>query len=54
MAGEFDPAALGQLLVALGEQVGSVAESDIGAPIANKLSQLSALLIDQGNVLANR
>jgi hypothetical protein len=54
LAGEFDPAAVGQLLVTLGEQVGSVAESDIGAPVAERLSQLSALLTDQGNSLANR
>lgn len=54
LAGDSDPAAVGQLLVTLGEQVRSVAESDTGAPVADKLSQLSALLTDQGNALANR
>ena len=54
LAGDSDPAAVGQLLVTLGEQVGSVAESDVGAPVADRLSQLSALLTDRGNTLANR
>jgi hypothetical protein len=54
LAGDSDPAAVGRLLVILGEQVGSVAESDIGAPVADRLSQLSALLTDQGNTLADR
>ncbi|MCA1718018.1 MAG: hypothetical protein LC781_14765 [Actinobacteria bacterium] len=54
LAGDSDPAAVGRLLVTLGEQVGIVAESDIGAPIADRLSQLGALLTDQGNALANR
>ena len=54
LAGDFDPAAVGRLLMTLGEQVGSVAESDIGAPVADRLSQLSALLTDGGNTLANR
>jgi hypothetical protein len=48
------PVAVGRLLVALGEQVGSLAESDSGAPVAARLSQLGALLIDGGNALANR
>lgn len=46
--------AVGRLLVALGEQVGFLAESDSGAPVAARLSQLGALLIDGGNALANR
>ncbi len=54
LAGDSDPAALGRLLMTLGEQVGAVAESDVGAPVANRLSQLSVLLTDQGNALANR
>ena len=54
LAGDADPAAVGQLLVTLGEQVGSVAGSDLGAPVADRLSQLSDLLRDQGNALANR
>ena len=53
LAGDSEPAAVGQLLVTLGEQVGSVAESNTGAPVAERLSQLSALLTDQGNALAN-
>ena len=54
LAGDADPAAVGRLLVTLGEQVGSVAESDVGAPVGDRLSQLSNLLRDQGNALANR
>jgi hypothetical protein len=54
LAGDFDPVAVGQLLVTLGEQVRVVAESDIGAPVAQRLSQLSALLADQGNALMSR
>jgi hypothetical protein len=54
LAGDADPAALGQLLVTLGEQVGDVAESNTGAPVADRLSQLGALLTDRGNALANR
>jgi hypothetical protein len=52
--GDSEPAAVGRLLVTLGEQVGSVATSDIGTPVADRLSQLSALLTDGGNTLANR
>ena len=51
LAGDFDPAAVGQLMVTLGEQVQAVAESDVGAPVADKLWQLGALLTDQGNAL---
>jgi molecular chaperone DnaK (HSP70) len=54
LAGDSEPAAVGRLLVTLGEQVGSVATSDIGTPVADRLSQLSALLTDGGNTLANR
>jgi hypothetical protein len=54
LAGDSNPSAVGRLLMTLGEQVGSVVESDIGAPVADRLSQLSALLTDQGNALANR
>ena len=54
LAGDFDPAAVGQLLVTLGEQVRTVAANDVGAPVADRLSQLSALLIDQGNALKGR
>lgn len=54
LAGDSDPAAVGRLLVTLGAQVGSVAESDIGAPVADRLLQLSALLTDGGNALASR
>lgn len=52
LAGDFDPAAVGRLLITLGEQVRSVAESDVGAPVADKLSRLSALLVEQGSTLA--
>lgn len=54
LSGDFDPAAVGQLLVTLGTQVREVAESDIGAPIVDRLSRLSTLLRDQGNALTNR
>ena len=54
LAGDADPAAVGRLLVTLGDQVGTVAESDIGAPVADRLSQLSDLLREGGNALANR
>jgi hypothetical protein len=54
LAGDSDPAAVGQLLVTLGEQVRSVSESDVGAPVADRLSQLGDLLSEQGNALAGR
>jgi hypothetical protein len=54
LAGDADPAAVGQLLVTLGEQVRAVSESDVGTPVAGKLSQLSDLLSDQGNTLSGR
>ena len=54
LAGDADPAALGRLLITLGEQVRSVAGSDVGAAAADRLLQLSALLTDGGNTLANR
>ena len=54
LAGDFDPAAVGQLLVTLGEQVQAVAESDLGAPVADRLSRLAALLNEGGNELASR
>ena len=54
LAGDSDPAAVGQLLVTLGEQVRSVSESNVGAPVADKLLQLGELLSDQGNALAGR
>ncbi len=52
LAGDFDPAAVGRLLVTLGEQVQKTAESDVGAPVAVRLSRLSVLLTNQGDVLA--
>lgn len=54
LAGDFDPAAVGRLLVTLGEQVRAVAASDVGAPVAERLSWLATLLADQGNALASR
>lgn len=53
LAGGFDPAAVGSLLTTLGGQVGAVARSDVGAPVADELSQLSVLLEEQGGALAN-
>src|SRR5215212_6186064 len=54
LAGDFDPATVGRLLVTLGEQVRAVAASDVGAPVAERLSWLATLLVDQGNALASR
>ena len=54
LAGDSDPTAVGQLLVALGEQVRAVAGSEVGTPVADKLSQLSVLLSDRGNTLMGR
>jgi hypothetical protein len=54
LAGNSDPAAMGQLLVTLGEQVRSVSKSDVGAPVAGKLLQLGDLLLDRGNALAGQ
>ncbi len=54
LAGEFDPAAVGQLLITLGEQVETVATKDVGAPVADKLLPLSDLLVEQGNSLIDR
>ena len=54
LAGGSDPAAVGQLLVSLGEQVRAVSESEVGAPVAEKLSQLSVLLSDRGSALMGR
>ena len=51
LAGDFDPAAVGRLLVTLGEQVQEAAESDVGSPVADRLSRLSVLLIEQGDTL---
>jgi hypothetical protein len=51
LAGEFDPAAVGRLLVTLGEQVETVSASGVGAPVADKLSPLSELLVEEGNSL---
>jgi hypothetical protein len=54
LAGDSHPAAVGQLLVTLGGQVRSVSESDVGAPVADKLLQLGELLSDQGSALAGQ
>ena len=53
LAGEFDPASVGQLLITLGEQVEMVSTRDVGAPVADKLSSLSELLVEQGNSLVD-
>ena len=54
LAGDADPAAVGRLLLTLGEQVRAVSESEVGAPVADKLSQLGELLSDWGNALSGR
>jgi hypothetical protein len=50
LAGDANPAAVGQLLLTLGEQVRAVSESDIGAPVADRLSRLSELLSDRATL----
>ena len=54
LADNSDLTAVGQLLVTLGEQARSVSKSDVGAPVAGKLLQLGALLLDRGNALAGQ
>ena len=54
LAGDADPAAVGQLLLTLGEQVRAVSENEVGAPVADKLLQLGELLSDWGNALSGR
>ena len=54
LAGDADPAAVGQLLLTLGEQVRAVSKSEVGAPVADKLSQLGELLSYRGNALSGR
>lgn len=51
LAGDADPAAIGQLLKTLGDQVQEVSESEVGAPVAERLSDLAALLTQQGEGL---
>ncbi len=50
-AGDFDPAAVGELLTTLSEQVQRIANSDIQIEVADKLSQLSVLLAREGDSL---
>lgn len=54
LAGDPDPAAVGGLLASLADRVQAVAQSDAGAPVAERLLQLSTLLREQGDVLAGR
>lgn len=54
LTGEFDPAAVGQLMSNIGDQVRSVAASDVGAPVAGRLTLLADGLSDGGATLANR
>ena len=54
LAGDADPAAVGQLLLTLGEQVRAVSKSEVGAPVADKLSHLGELLSYRGNALSGR
>ena len=50
---DVDPAAVGRLLVALGEQVQRVANSeDVEIEVADRLSQLSVLLSSEGESLS--
>lgn len=50
---DFDPAALGRLMVTLGDQVQRVANSDVQIEVADKLSQLSVLLSSEGDSLSS-
>ena len=53
LAGDPDPAAVGRLLAGLGDQVGAVA-GVVEAPVAERLSEISVLLTEQGDALAGR
>jgi hypothetical protein len=48
----FDPVTVGALLLTLGVQVMAVADSELGAPVADELERLSTLLTSQGEKLA--
>lgn len=50
-ASDPDPAAVGELLVTLGEQVQVVANGDVGPLISDRLSQLSVMLETEGSSL---
>ena len=52
LSGQFEPAAVGRLMATLAEQTRGTASSDVGAPVADRLSELAALLDDQGNALS--
>jgi hypothetical protein len=54
LTGNPDPVAVGQLLTTLGGQARAVAASEVGAPVSDRLSQLSVLLTEQGNALTGR
>lgn len=51
-AGDFDQAAVGQLLSDLGDQAQRLANSDIQIEVVDKLSQLSVLLSSEGDSLS--
>ena len=53
-AKELDQIAVGELLTTLGEQVQRVANQDIDIEVADKLSQLSVLLSNEGDSLLGR
>lgn len=53
-ASDFDQAAVGQLLATLGEQVQRVANTNIQIEVADKLSQLSVLLSNEGDSLSGQ
>ena len=51
-ASDPDPAAVGELLVTLGEQVQVVANGDVEPLISDRLSQLSVMLETEGSSLS--
>ena len=54
-AGDFDPVAVGELLATLGEQVQRIAnDRDAEIEVADKLSQLSVLLLSEGDSLSGQ
>ena len=54
-ADDFDPAAVGQILLVLGEQVRRVADGPAGTQAGkDRLSQLSILLAREGEALSGR
>ena len=50
----LDPVSVGALLISLGDQVERVADAEIGKRVGDKLSQLGALLGEEGAALTDR